>query len=356
VGVALKRERGGARGGAFHVVLLAGGSGTRFWPMSRRARPKQLLPLAGARSLLRETWDRALSLAPVARIWVVAPKALSAAIRRELPRLRADRLILEPSPRDTAPAVALACATVAPEDPDATVGIFPTDHLVRDVGAFARAVAAAREEAASGSLVCLGVRPDRPATGFGYLKLRSRPARGGRARALAVARFVEKPDAARARRFVSSGRYLWNGGMFVWKASAFLAAADRVAPEVAAAARAVSAGRIAAWSAAPKISVDYAVMEKAERVAVVPLDAGWDDVGSWDAAARLKDGRPRDLLAIDSPGSVVFGRGRLVAVLGLPGIVVVDTDDALLVAARSASEDLKSLVAALRESGRDDLL
>ena len=335
-------------------MLLAGGSGTRFWPMSRRSRPKQFLALAGTRSLLRQTWDRVRSLAPASRIWVVAPRALVAAVRRELPELRAANLVVEPSPRDTGPAVALACAAVARRDPAAIVGIFPTDHLIRDRRAFARAVAAARAEAARGRLVCLGVRPDRPATGFGYLELAARP-RGGRA--ISVARFVEKPDARRARLFVRSGRYLWNGGMFVWSVATFRAVAAEVAPALHAAATAAAAGDRRAWGRAPKISVDYAIMEKAPDVAVVPLDAGWDDVGSWDAAARVgpKASRRREL-RIDSPGSAVFGGRRFVAVLGVAGIVVVDTDDALLIVARSASENLKSLVAALRAAGRVDLL
>ena len=347
-------RRSGA--GALHVVLLAGGSGTRFWPLSRARRPKQLLPLVGGRSLLRQTWDRSRLLAPAARIWVVAPRTLATAIRRELRGLRPDRLVIEPSPRDTAPAIALACARIAHVDPRATVAVLPTDHVVQDPAAFRRAIGSAERAAAGGALVCLGVKPDRPATGFGYLKVASPPKKDV---AIPVATFVEKPDAARARRFVRSGRYLWNGGMFVWRVTAFLEELDRCAPEIHAAAAGTAAGRRGAWTRAPRISVDYAVMERATRVVVVPLEAGWDDVGSWDAAARLA--RPSAVrrgarVVLGSPGSEVFGADRFVALVDVPGVVVVQTADALLVVSRAASEKMKAVVEAVRAAGRSDLL
>ena len=347
-----KRAASEARAGRLHVVLLAGGSGTRFWPLSRARKPKQFLALAGRKALLRATWDRARSLVPPSRLWVVAPKTLAAAIRRELPALRADRLILEPSPKDTAPAIALACAAAAAVEPGAIVAVLPTDHVIRDLEAFQSAVRAAEDAARHGALVCLGVTPDRPATGFGYLKLRERP-RG--TRAVPVERFVEKPDAVRAAAFLASKDHLWNGGMFVWDVRRFAAELRRVAPDIAEAA-APGAPR-SAWSRLTRASVDYAVMEKAKNVAVVPLDAGWDDVGSWDAAARLAP-QPsrRDRVLLGSQGSVVFGGKRLVALLGVPDVVVVDTPDALLVVSRAAGEAMRDVVAAVREAGREDLL
>jgi mannose-1-phosphate guanylyltransferase len=345
-----------SKSGQFHVVLLAGGSGTRFWPLSRRSRPKQLLPLAGPRPLLVETWRRARKLAPPERIWVVTPAALARPVRRLLPQLRRGRLILEPSPRDTAPAVALACATVRRSDPEAIVGVFPTDHVVRKEQEFVRSVRVAVGEAARGRLVCLGIRPDRPATGYGYLACASAPVKGRPAR---VARFVEKPDLARARRFLRTGKYLWNAGMFVWRAERFLEEAGRVAPGIVTAVEGHLAGRKTAWRRAVRLSVDYAVMERARDVAVVPLDAGWDDVGSWDAAARLREqagGADGGALLVDSPGSVVFGDRRLVAVVDAPGITVVDTPDALLVVSRSGSEKVKRVVDELQRRRRSDLL
>lgn len=350
-----RARRPKAASGPFHVVLLAGGSGTRFWPLSRAKRPKQFLRLVGDRSLLRSTWDRARRLAPASRIWVVAPKDLAASVRRELPLLAAGRLVVEPSPKDTAPAIALACHAVARVAPDAIVGIFPTDHVIGDRRKFAAAVASARRAAEGGSLVCLGITPDRPATGFGYLLTAKRPVG---TTAVPVRRFVEKPDTARARRFVASGRYLWNGGMFVWRVSRFLDEIARVAPDVARVGDPAARGFAGRWSELRKISVDYAVMERAADVSVVPLDAGWDDVGSWDAVARLSAGgtAPGGVVAVDSPGSVVFGGRRLVALVGLPDAVVVETPDVLLVAARSSGEAMRRVVKAVREAGREDLL
>jgi mannose-1-phosphate guanylyltransferase/mannose-6-phosphate isomerase len=339
-----------------HVVLLAGGSGTRFWPLSRSGRPKQFLALAGKQPLLVESWRRARRITPAERVWVVAPAALAREVRSLLPGLKRDRLVVEPSPRDTAPAVGLACATVSRIDPEAVAGIFPTDHVVRDPTGLVGAVRVAAEAARAGSLVCLGVRPDRPATGYGYLRCAGEVRAGEACR---VSRIVEKPDAARAARFVRSGRYLWNAGMFVWRVDRFLDELERTAPTIRRAVESTAAGRKAAWRRAPRMSVDYAVMEKARGVRVVPLDAGWDDVGSWDAACRLRErpakGRGRPLL-LDSPDSVVFGGERLVALVDVPGVTVVDTPDALLIVARGSSQRVREVVDELERRGRKDLL
>lgn len=347
-----------SREGRFHVILLAGGSGTRFWPLSRRSRPKQFLPLTGSKPLLVETWRRARKLAPRERIWVVAPAALARPVRRALPDLERGRLILEPSPRDTAPAIVLACATVERADPGAIVGVFPTDHVIRNESEFVRSVRTAAVEAGRNRLVCLGIRPDRPATGFGYLGCKSSPVKG---RSVPVARFVEKPDLVRARRFLRSGKYLWNAGMFVWRAARFLEQARDLAPGIVRAVEGHLAGRKTAWDRARRLSVDYAVMEQAKDVCVVPLVAGWDDVGSWDAAARLREEagastRGPSPLLVDSAGSVVFGGERLVALVGVPDVTVVDTPDAVLVVSRKASERVKQVVEELRRRGRTDLL
>lgn len=342
--------------GKFHAVLLAGGSGTRFWPLSRAKTPKQFLALASGRPLLVDAWRRVRRLVPVERIWIVAPRRLGAGIRRLLPDLPRRNWIVEPSARDTGPAVALACAVVAARDPGAIVGLFPTDHVVRDPRAFGRAVRTAASAARDGTLVCLGIRPDRPATGFGYLECAARAQLG---RSVPVRRFVEKPDLTRARRFVRSGRHLWNAGMFVWRVDSFLDELGRTEPAIRRAVERHLAGRRGAWDTATRLSVDYAVMERARRVRVVPLDAGWDDVGSWDAAARLREeaglGSSHGLL-VESAGSVVFGAHRFVALVDAPGLVVVDTPGALLVVARRSSEKVRRVVEALRERGRSDLL
>ncbi len=345
-----------ARGGRarFHAVLLAGGSGTRFWPLSRSARPKQFLALGGRHSLLRRTRDRVRGLAAPDRVWVVAPRALSAAVRRELPDIKNDRLVLEPSPRDTGPAVGLACAQVVRHDPEAIVGIFPTDHVIADRAAFLAAVRTGIEAAADGALVCLGVTPDRPATGYGYLRCASRPRAG---KAVPVETFVEKPNLARARRFLADGRYLWNAGMFVWRAATL---SRRAAPHsrrrcTAAVTRAAD-GHTASWNHAPRLSVDFAVMERARNVRVVPLRAGWDDVGSWEAAARLQAPDEKMTILVDSPETVCFGNRRTIAVVDVPGVVVVDTDDGLLIVSRSSSDKVKQVVDELKRRGRSELL
>ncbi len=345
-----------ARGAQLHVVLLAGGSGTRFWPLSRTRKPKQLQALVGKKTLLADTWKRVRRLAPASRIWVVAPSVLAVQVRRELPDLVRGHLIVEPTPRDTAPAVALACASVARKHPEAIVAIFPTDHVVGDVPAFVKSVKVAAREAEGGGLVCLGIEPTFPATGYGYLKCGSRP-KG--AAAVAVQRFVEKPNLEKAKRFLRSGTYLWNAGMFVWKARRFLEELARTAPGILRGVEGHLDGRRTAWSRSPRLSVDYAVMERARGVRVVPLDAGWDDVGSWDAAGRLRraGGTPdRDNILVDSPGTVVFRDRRLVAVVGVPDIAVVDTPDALLVVSRRSSEQVRQVVDELKRRGRKDLL
>jgi mannose-1-phosphate guanylyltransferase/mannose-6-phosphate isomerase len=341
---------------SFHVVLLAGGSGTRFWPLSRADRPKQFLALLGGRPLLVETWKRVRGLASPSRIWVVAPSDLADRVREHLPGLRRDRLIIEPSPRNTGPAVTLACATVARHAPGAIVGVFPTDHVIPDEKAFFRAVGHAAEAADRGGLVCLGIRPDRPATGFGYLLCKDPPRPH---RAVRVARFVEKPDLAKAKRFLRSGRYLWNAGMFVWRVERYLEEAERAEPRMVHSVKGYLDGTPRSWNRSPKLSVDYAVMERAEDVQVVPLEAGWNDLGSWEAAARLtlqRSTESRQRLMLDSPDSAVFGSERFVAVVGLPGVTVIDTPDALLVVSREHAEDVKKVVDHLRRTGRRDLL
>lgn len=337
------------RDGALHVVLLAGGSGTRFWPRSRKDCPKQFLALAGRRPLIVDTWRRARRLAPAERIWVVAPAALQRGIREALPELHRDRIVVEPSPRDTAPAIALACTRVARRDPSAVTAVFPTDHVIEDVRAFRDAVRLAARTARDGGLVCLGVRPTRPATGFGYLECA--PSESGTA-AMRVKKFVEKPDRVRAERYVRSGRFLWNAGMFVWRADRFLGEVRRVAPAIDRAVNAFADGDPGAWSRATRKSVDYAVMEQAEDVRAVRLDAGWDDVGSWDAAARLRENAGRDgggeQILVSSPGTVVFGGERLVAVVDVPNVAVVDTPDAVLVVSRDSAERVREVTDRLR--------
>ena len=375
----------------FVPIIPAGGSGTRLWPLSRRDRPKFLLDLTGrGESLLEQTLRRVLPLADAPP--VVVTGAAHAEAVREQARGRA-LVVAEPSPRNSMPAIALAAAIVEREHPDAVVGSFAADHLIGDVDAFVADVTAARAAAEEGYLVTLGIVPTRPATGFGYIE---QAVDGGGAGpvpgtgALPVARFVEKPDRHRAEEFLASGRHLWNAGMFVVRASVLLDELAEQIPPLAAGARAVAAARDTAseqevrertWPTLLSVAIDHALAEPLAdrgRVAVVPAHFDWDDVGDFAALARQlrtdaagerartvsgADGRALDVRvlgtgSVDAVGSraTVYGAThRHVALVGLDGISVVDTEDALLVLADDHAQDLSGLVGSLAERGLDRL-
>ncbi len=357
-----------------HFAIMAGGSGTRFWPVSRRAHPKQLIPLAGHDSLIRQAWDRAAAMSDPDRIWVSAVGAQRDAIARALPDLRADRFVGEPAPRNTGPAVGLAALALSRVDAGAIMIATPADHAIARPAELARALAAAVEAARrEGCLVALGIAPTRPETGYGWIE--TGPALTAEARQ--ALRFTEKPDAAQAREFLSSGRFLWNSGIFVWRADSILAALHAHAPAIGAAlyriARALGtpAERAAideAFAGLTPISIDHAVMEKARTVAVVPADPGWSDVGSWDAAAELAEresGGAGPIVAADrvflcdSSGCFVKvdpDSKRLIALVGVEDLIVVDTGDALLICRKGASQKVGQVVKELESRGRDDLL
>jgi mannose-1-phosphate guanylyltransferase len=350
------------------AVVLAGGSGTRFWPLSRARRPKQTLPLVGSVSLVRATVDRLAPLFPADRVWCVTAREQAALIRRELPGLGTDRVVEEPQGRDTAAAVGLAATLLEARDPDGAFVILPADHHVPDAAAFQETLRRALEAARGGALVTLGIKPRHPATGYGWLH------RGERAGdAWKVRRFVEKPQLPAAKEFLASGEHYWNAGIFAWRSQAILAEIGRRLPELAAGLReirgAVGTPRFAetldrVYPTLPKISIDFGVMVHAENVLMVEAGFEWDDVGSWAAAAAR---RPHDAagnaldpscVAVEVKDSLVVSSdpAHVVGVLGLEGVVVVHTPDATLVCPKSRSEDLKLLVEELRRKGRDAVL
>lgn len=350
------------------AIVMAGGSGTRFWPASRASRPKQFLPLGrGGESLLQAAVRRAGTLVGLDRVCVVASLRHADAVRAQLPGLRPEHLLLEPEGRNTAPCLGWASAHLRRTDRDAVVAAFPADTYVGDEAAFFDAARRAFALAEGGPIVTLGLRPTRPEAGYGYLEPGD-PLGPGAARLRA---FVEKPDAERARALVSAG-HLWNSGMFFFRADVLLAEiATHLPPLAAFLARweaAADAGREAGlvareFAELPAISIDHGVMEKARDVAVIPADFGWHDVGSWAAAWELADkdaagnALPPDALAVDARGCYAHATGeKLVVLLGTHDLVVVDTPDALLVAPRERSQELREVVERLRRSGREDKL
>ena len=358
-------------------LILSGGSGTRLWPLSRELYPKQLLPLVGDRTMLQETVARVAGLPDLADPIVVCNESHRFMVAEQMRELgvTVQAIILEPVGRNTAPAVAVAALIAldqarkagakagAKADADPVLLVLPADHIIRDVAAFQAAVAVGRAAAEAGKLVTFGVVPDHPETGYGYIRRAA-----GDGPAYTVQQFVEKPDAVTAQNYVASGDYYWNSGMFMFRARAYLGELKRHAPAmlsacenaVAAATRDLDFTRLPKdeFSACPSDSIDYAVMEKTDSAVVVPLDAGWSDVGSWSA---LQDARPSDaqhnvisgdVLTEDTSGCYLHSTSRLIGAVGLKDHIVVETKDAVLVASRDKVQDVKALVARLKAQGR----
>jgi len=345
-------------------VLLSGGSGTRLWPLSREAYPKQFLPLAGDDTMLQATWLRVAAIAGAPPI-VVANEEHRFLVAEQLRQAGAPTpsILLEPVGRNTAPAIAAAALQATIDGADPLLLVLPSDHVIAHADAFRDAVRVASAAAEQGALVTFGIVPTAPETGFGYIQSADADVAGVRK----VARFVEKPDAATAQSYLASGGYYWNSGMFLFRASRYLQELGRFRPDVLAATRqalerAKHDGDFIrldkdAFAACPADSIDYAVMERTDAAAVLPVDIGWSDLGSWsalwDVATRDADGNATlgDVIAVDSRNSYVHGR-RLVALVGVDDLVVVDTDDAVLVARKDRVQDVKEVVARLKHEQR----
>lgn len=343
-------------------VLLSGGSGTRLWPLSREAYPKQFLPLAGDDTMVQATWRRVEAIADLGPI-VVANEEHRFLVAEQLRQIGAPTpaILLEPVGRNTAPAIAAAALQAMAGGADPLLLVLPSDHVVRDEAAFQRAVREALPAADAGALVTFGIVPDAPETGFGYIQAEA----GDGLRK--VSRFVEKPDAATARSYLDAGGYYWNSGMFLFRASRYLEELARFRPDIVEAVRAAHAAarhdgdfvRLdkEAFTGCPSDSIDYAVFEKTDHAMVLPVDIGWNDVGSWsalwDVAERDADGNAHhgDVIAVDSRNSYAYAQ-RLVALVGVDDIVVVETDDAVLVARKDRVQDVKLVVARLKEEQR----
>jgi mannose-1-phosphate guanylyltransferase/mannose-6-phosphate isomerase len=382
------------------ALILAGGSGTRLWPRSTNDRPKPFLKLTGGESLLRQTLRRATALAGAGNVFVSGREAHAALLVAELPEVARSHFVLEPVRRNTAPAIALTALAASENAPDAVLAVLPSDQAVRDEAAFLVSLRAAAEAARThDAFVTLGIPPTRAETGFGYMEVEEEEKkektslngkrgeeegtgepgisengkRGGKGGAvLRVVRFIEKPDLARAREYLASGRFFWNAGIFVFRTSYFFEEMERTCPDILSIARRAHAARRAGsstfeenpssssssssssfteiFSSSPSVSFDVAVMEKARRVLTVPCACGWSDLGSWEAVFEFRGGAPgRNVLegpaaAVEGSGNLVLAEGRPVRVVGLSDVAVVDSKDGVLVMRRGASDALRKSV------------
>ena len=356
-----------------YAVILAGGAGTRFWPLSRRREPKQFLRLFSEKTLFEMTVERIRGLIPAERILVCCNAGYRDIVRRLMPDLPAENLIGEPAGRNTAPCIALAALLLAARDPGSSMCVLPSDHHIADSNRFLKLMDAALKGAETlDLLLTFGIIPTSPHTGFGYIRTGDTRATIDGVALLAAEQFVEKPHPVLAEEYLSQGNYYWNSGMFAWKTSTILEQFDRWLPEVLRPLQEhlASAGttdpeepRFAhAFSRLPSISIDYGVMEKSKEVALVRGDFGWNDVGSWDALEALmplENGNLTvggDIVMHDSKRCIAVSRDKLVACLGVENLIVVATGDAVLVARKDRAQDLRLIVQKLRDEQKDQYL
>jgi mannose-1-phosphate guanylyltransferase len=354
---------------ALYAVIMAGGSGTRFWPASRIARPKQFMPISGGVSMIEETYRRLKGLVPAERVLVVTAESQVALVAECLPELPPENILAEPCARNTAPCVAWAAHEIAKRDPDAIQVVLPADHVIQPADAFQKTLMAAAKAATEGGLFTFGVDPDHPATGYGYIKTEAELAPSDGEPVFAVERFVEKPNLAEAKGFLAEGGYYWNAGIFVWSTSSILDALAKYVPDLDAGIRRIVedgadlASEYAALEGAP---VDKAIMERSDQVRLMPITYTWNDVGSWKAlheiseiradgnAAVLEEGGK--LVAIDAKHNLVYAEGaRVIALVGVEGLAVVQTETATLVCPLDRAQDVKLVVDELKASGKEFL-
>jgi len=366
----------------FRPVILAGGSGTRFWPRSRRTRAKQVLALDGDRSMIQQTIERLVPLASADKAWVITNEFLAQEISGQLPEVPVNQIVLEPAARNTAPACGLAAFLIERINPDAVIGIFPSDHVIGDEVRFLKVLQKGIALAAAGpNMVVLGIEPTRPETGYGYIETGDSTKDDG---VLHVRRFTEKPNQHRAAEFLAAGNYYWNSGMFLWSARTLANAVREHLPETAPLLETIAAAYgtpqfaevfAEVYPKCENISVDYAILEprsaKGEHLSnlyCVPAEFGWNDLGSWESLYEYQtqtrnrgdlDGNVVDTagnITIDSPNNYVFSPKKFVALIGVENLVVVETDDAILVMDRKRSQDAGKIVKQLASEGRDELI
>jgi mannose-1-phosphate guanylyltransferase len=355
----------------YYAVIMAGGSGTRLWPLSRRGHSKQALRLVGERTMFQHAVDRLAPLFPPERIYVVTRQDQSAMLSSQVPELPLSNFINEPVGRGTAPAIGLAAIQLRKRDPAAIMAVLPADHHITNTREFRRVLEAAALVAGDGPLVTLGIKPASASTGFGYIEQGCTLRKVDDFSVFRVERFIEKPASELAEKMLSSGRYSWNSGMFVWRVDRILDEFRNHMPELYAQLMIVEAawGRpdfkdqlLRAWDQVHEQTIDYGVMENAGDVVVIPVDMGWIDVGSWASVAELLPPDQEGNIfvgpckEIDTHNTLVFGSKRLVATIGIQDIVIVDSEDALLVCARRREQDVREIVEQLKTSGESQWL
>jgi mannose-1-phosphate guanylyltransferase len=354
-------------------LILAGGRGTRFWPRSRKRSAKQVLPVVGERSLIQATVDRLSPVIAPERLWILTNDHLRDEIVKQLPEVPPRQVLAEPMQRNTAPAIGLAAQILHSVDPQAVMGVFPSDHVIGKPAAYRKVLKAAFQGAAAGHLMVVGIQPRWPETGYGYIEFPRGCEAGGTA-PLAVRKFHEKPELPKAKRYVAAGNYFWNSGMFFWRTGVLLEQLRQHLPRTATllaslpefGSRKFASCLKDAFPLCDNISIDYAVMEKAaEAKRVQGIAAGdfqWNDVGSWNAVYELLPRDPkgnviaRESVCLDAENNFVDARGKLVALLGVKDLIIVDTPDALLVATRDRAQQVGDVVKALEKQERHDLL
>lgn len=357
-----------------YAVIMAGGSGTRFWPASRRNRPKQLLSFGGTEaSLLESTVRRILPLVPAERILVVTAERLLLDTRESLAAIPGVRVLAEPAPRNTAPCVGWAASIIADEAPDATVMVLPSDHAIGDEPGFLETIGIAMASAAHGHITTIGIVPTRPETGYGYIELADTATPNA---AVPVSRFVEKPTRDVAEQFLAGGKHLWNAGMFFFRAADMLGAIAAHLPALADGIEVMRKARAegneadavnTVFPTLPSISLDHGVLEKHSGLAVVPGDFGWNDVGSWQSAWELADkdaqgnALPAGTVSVDARGNLLVQStgdkpAKMVALVGVHDLCVVETEDAILIIPKDRAQDVRSVIEHIEKSGRDHLL
>ncbi|MGB0385369.1 MAG: mannose-1-phosphate guanylyltransferase [Ardenticatenaceae bacterium] len=357
-----------------YALILAGGVGSRLWPRSRKKMPKQMQDLTGARTMLQQTVDRIRELIPPENVWVMTNAEYVDLVCSQLPELPRENVVGEPSPRGTAPAIGLGAQYVAKRDPQGIMFALHADHYIPDEAGFRRAMQAAAGVAQEGWLVNLGVTPLRPETGYGYVELGESVGHFAEQSAYRVLRFREKPNAETAQQYVESGRFLWNSGIFCWRTDVIQSEFEKHLPAIQQTLRQIGSSLqtpsaqdalLSQWAKLEgETTIDRGIMERAERVATVPMDVGWNDVGAWDSLAALT---PKDsfgnsttgtgeTMVLDSENVFVHTKDKLVAVVGVKDLIVVDTGDALLVMSPDQAQKVKQIVKRLRREGRTDLL